>query len=258
MLAEFLTSNVFAFMLVFARLGAMFMFLPGFSASYVTMRARIAMALVITLVITPLLSRTLPDLPPTTAALLMLVGGEVLVGLFLGIFAQFLMSALTVAGTSIGRDTGLMSAMVFDPVTESQGAMIIGFLTILALVLMFALDMHHLMIQALISSYVTFPPAGDRFIIGDVLAVLTETLDDSFLIGLQIASPFLVFNLVFQIGMGLLSRLSPQMNVFFIGLPLQIMFGLAVLAVALPGMMFVFLRYFETSLTGFLPVGGGG
>lgn len=66
-----------------------------------------------------------------------------------------------------------------------------------------------------------------------------------------------MFNLVFQVGMGLLSRLSPQMNVFFIALPLQILFGLSVLAVALPAMMLVFMRFFETSFTGFLPGWGG-
>lgn len=258
MLADFLTSNVFAFMLVFARLGSMFMFLPGFSAYYVNMRARLAMALVITLVVAPVVAVVLPEMPASTSGLLLLVGEEVLTGIFLGLFAQFLMTALTVAGTSIGRDTGLMNAMVFDPVTESQGAMVISFITITALVLMFATDMHHLMIQALVSSYGLFPPAGDAFIFGDVVAVLTDTLDAGFMMGLQIAAPFLVFNLVFQIGMGLLSRLSPQMNVFFIALPIQILFGLGVLAVALPAMMLVFLRFFETNLTGFLPVFGGG
>lgn len=258
MLSEFLTSNVFAFLLVFARLGSMFMFLPGFSAYYVATRARLAMALVITLVVTPVVAGALPAMPGTTGGLLLLLGTEILIGLFLGLFAQFLMTALAVAGTSIGRDTGLMNAMVFDPVTESQGAIVISFITITGIVLMFAMDMHHLMIGALVSSYATFPPLGGRFIIGDALQVLTDTLDASFLIGVQIAAPFLVFNLVFQIGMGLLSRLSPQMNVFFIALPIQILFGLGVLAVALPAMMFVFLRFFETNLTGFLPGIGGG
>lgn len=257
MLSDFLTSNVFAFMLVFARLGSMFMFLPGFAAYYVTFRARLALALVITLVVTPVVAPVLPEMPGSVPGLLFVVGREVLVGLFLGLFAQFLMTALTVAGTSIGRDTGLMNAMVFDPVTESQGATIISFLTITGLVLMFAMDIHHLMIQGLVASYATFPPTGDSFILGDVVAVLTQTLDGAFAIGVQIAAPFLVFNLVFQIGMGLLSRLSPQMNVFFIALPIQILFGLGMLAVALPAMMLVFLRYFETNFTGFLPALGG-
>lgn len=189
--------------------------------------------------------------------LFVLLMHEVVVGLFIGLFAQVLMAALTVAGTSIGRDVGLMNAMVFDPVTESQGAVIISFLTLIALVLLFVLDIHHLIIQALVASYGMFRPGGDTFILSDVVNVLTTGLDDAFLVGLQIASPFLVFNLVFQVGMGLLSRLSPQMNVFFIALPLQILFGLSVLAVALPAMMLVFMRFFETSFTGFLPGWGG-
>lgn len=256
-LSAFLVTSVFAFTLVFARLGAMFMFLPGFSARYVPRNARLAMALLMTLVITPLVAERLPEMPQATAALVFLIGHEILIGIFIALFAQFLMAALTVAGTSIGRDAGLMNAMVFDPVTESQGAVIISFLTLVALVLLFALDMHHLMIEALIMSYLLFTPGGDTFILGDAVNVLTNGLDDAFQIGLQIASPFVVFNLTFQIGMGILARLSPQMNVFFIGLPLQILFGLGVLAVALPAMMLVFMRFFEQSFMGFFPGIGG-
>lgn len=257
MLDEFLVSNLFAFMLVFGRLGAMFMFLPGFSATYVNPNARLAIALLLTLVITPVVAPSLPDMPDGVAPMLVLLMHEILVGLFMGLFAQFLMSALTVAGTSIGRDAGLMNAMVFDPVTESQGAMVISFLTLIALVLLFALEIHHLIIQALVASYDMFRPGGDSFILSDVVNVLTHGLDDAFRIGLQIASPFLVINLVFQVGMGLLSRLSPQMNVFFIALPLQIMFGLVVLAVALPAMMLVFMGFFETRFSAFVPGFGG-
>lgn len=233
------------------------MFLPGFSATYVNRKARLAIALLLTLVVTPVVVPGLPALPDGIVRLFVLLMHEVVVGLFIGLFAQVLMAALTVAGTSIGRDVGLMNAMVFDPVTESQGAVIISFLTLIALVLLFVLDIHHLIIQALVASYGMFRPGGDTFILSDVVNVLTTGLDDAFLVGLQIASPFLVFNLVFQVGMGLLSRLSPQMNVFFIALPLQILFGLSVLAVALPAMMLVFMRFFETSFTGFLPGWGG-
>ncbi|EKV26678.1 Flagellar biosynthesis protein FliR [Caenispirillum salinarum AK4] len=256
-LDEFLVTNIFAFMLVFARLGAMFMFLPGFSATYVNRKTRLAIALLLTLVVAPVVLPVLPAMPEGTAQMLLLLMHEVLIGLFMGLFAQVLMAALTVAGTSIGRDAGLMNAMVFDPVTESQGAVVISFLTLVALVLLFALEIHHLMIQALVSSYAMFTPGGDSFILADVVNVLTQGLDDAFQIGLQIASPFLVFNLTFQVGMGLLSRLSPQMNVFFIALPLQIMVGLVVLAVALPAMMLVFMRFFETRFTAFLPGLGG-
>lgn len=256
-LSAFLVTSVWAFALVFARLGAMFMFLPGFSARYVNRNARLAMALLLTLVITPVVASALPPMPAMASELVYLVMHEVVVGIFIAMFAQVLMSALTVAGTSIGRDAGLMNAMVFDPVTESQGAVVISFLTIIALVLLFALDIHHLMIEALIISYLLFPPAGDTFILSDVVRVLTQGLDGAFMIGLQIAAPFLVFNLVFQIGMGILSRLSPQMNVFFIGLPLQILFGLGVLAVALPAMMLVFMRFFEQSFMAFFPGIGG-
>lgn len=250
---QFLISSLFPYMLVFVRLGSMFMFLPGFSGRYVPPRIRLGFALLLMLVVTPLLEPRMPAMPEGTGTLVFLILIEALIGIFLALFAQFVLSALSIAGMSISRDVGLMSAMAFDPITDSQGAVLVTFLTFTALVLTFALDVHHLLIEALVASYLLFPVGGETFIMSDVLALLTNKLDDAFLIGLQISSPFLVFNLVFQILLGLLARLSPQLNVLFVALPLQILVGMAILAVSLPAMMFVFMAFYENSLMGFFP-----
>lgn len=252
MLEHFLTLNTFHILLVFVRLGTVFMLLPGFSAIYVPVNVRLLLALVITLVVVSLVSPALPGLPDSAAGLIALVLGEAFIGVFMGLMAQVLMAALHLAGTSMGRDMGLMNAMAQDPVTEQQGAVIIGLLSNLAIVLMFVMDMHHLVIQAVVSTYSLFP-AGAAPLASDHLAMYVGTLAQAFYIGLQLAAPFIVYALVMQVTLGVISRLSPQMNVFFIALPGQIMMGLVVFMIVLPSLMLWYLNFFEDGFTRFLP-----
>ena len=94
--------------------------------------------------------------------------------------------------------------------------------------LIFATDLHHLVIAALHDSYTIFAP-GEMPIVGDVAQHITRIISASFRIGIQLSAPFLVFGLLFNLGLGVLSRLMPQMQVFFIGLPLSILLGFLLL-----------------------------
>jgi flagellar biosynthetic protein FliR len=121
--------------------------------------------------------------------------------------------------------------------------MIVGnFLTLLGITLFFATDMHHLVLAALNDSYTLFEP-GEVPAVGDVAALITRTVSGAFRIGIQLSAPFLAFGLVFNIGLGLLSRLMPQMQVFFVALPATILIGLLFLLLVLGTMMSVFLNY---------------
>jgi flagellar biosynthetic protein FliR len=100
--------------------------------------------------------------------------------------------------------------------------------------------MHHLVIAALNDSYALFAP-GSVPLMGDMASLTTQTIASAFKIGVQLAAPFLVFGMLFNIGLGVLSRLMPQMQVYFIGLPLSILLGLIILAVALGAMMATYL-----------------
>jgi flagellar biosynthetic protein FliR len=102
--------------------------------------------------------------------------------------------------------------------------------------------MHHLVIAALNSSYDLFEP-GEVPAVGDVAALVTKTAAGAFRIGIQLSAPFLAFGLLFNIGLGVLSRLMPQMQVFFVALPLSILIGLLFLLLVLGTMMGFFLDY---------------
>ena len=138
MLAELLPLDVFAVFLVFVRIAAALMLLPGIGEAYVSVQIRLAAAAVLTVAISPLVIGTLPILPATPLELLMLILGELVVGLLIGAAARLMMSALHVAGTVIAFQSSLGFALFVDPTQGTQGALIAAFLSLLGLVLIFA------------------------------------------------------------------------------------------------------------------------
>jgi flagellar biosynthetic protein FliR len=232
-----------AFMLVFARVGAMVMLLPGFGETNIPTRIKLSIALLLTLIILPL-HRTAYQVDMSSLTPLMtLMLHEIIVGVVLGATARVTLSALQVAGSVIAQQLGLGFVTAIDPTQGQQGLLIGNFLTILGLTLLFATDSHHLVIAALSESYRIFSP-GEVFPSGDVAALATRAFAGSFKIGLQLSAPFLVFGLVFNIGLGILARLMPQMQVYFVGVPLSILAGFLILGVVIAAIMGTFLDYF--------------
>ena len=247
MLSDLLSLNVFYFLLVFARLSVVFLLMPGISAAYVPARIRLMLALLVTLISLPLVQHYLPNQPESAAELVKLIFFEVVMGALIGTVIQMVMTALNLAGMVISRSAGLMNAFVDDPISNSQSAIVISLLNVMAVVLIFSSGLHGFMIMAIVDSYSLISP-NEPFLMGDLLNTVVTVLNKSFHIGLQIASPFLMYALVFQVTMGVMSRLSPQMNIFFVALPLQILLGFALLTIALPAMMLVFLNFFDSNL----------
>ena len=231
------------FMLVFARVGARVMLLPGFGESNIPVRIKLAIALLLTLIILPLHRAAYQVDMTSLTPLLVLMLHEIVVGIVLGATARVTLAALAVAGSVIAQQLGLGFVTAVDPTQGQQGLLIGNFLTILGLALLFATDSHHLVIAALNESYRIFSP-GELFPSGDVAALATRAFTAAFKIGLQLSAPFLVFGLVFNIGLGILARLMPQMQVYFVGVPLSILAGFLVLGLVLSALMGAFLDYF--------------
>lgn len=247
MLSSWLAANAFAFLLIFARVGAVITTLPGLSAVFVSIRIRLLLALAISLLLLPLLSEDLPSIPETPLALLLVLLAEVLVGVFIGLLPRIVIAALHMAGTFIALSISLANAMVQDPVSQSQSSTVAGFFGIFGLVLIFVTDLHHLMLGAIVNSYVLFP-AGDPLPVDDFAEALTSTLGASMALGLQLAAPFIIVGFVYNLGLGLLGRLMPQLPVFFFGLPIQIGAQLWVMMLTFSGIMLVFLGRFAALL----------
>jgi len=240
------------FMLVFARVGAMVMLLPGLGESNIPVRIKLAIALMLTLIIVPLHRADYHVNLDTLSALLIMMIYEILIGVVLGATARVTLSALQVAGAVIAQQLGLGFVTSVDPTQGQQGVVIGNFLTMLGITMLFATDSHHLVIAALNDSYSIFSP-GEVMPSGDVAALATRAFAAAFKIGMQLSAPFLVFGLVFNMGLGVLARLMPQMQVYFVGVPLSIMAGFVIFAVVLAAMMGSFLDYFVAVMHELMP-----
>lgn len=254
MLQEIVPAGLFAFFLVFSRVGAALMVLPGFGEAYVSPRYRLVLALAISLVVVPFLIPLLPPAPSNSLSLFLLLSGEIVVGLFLGAIARTMLSALQVAGMVIAFQSSMANAFSFDPISAQQGALAGGFLTTVGLLLIFVTNMHHLMLSAVVDSYAVFAP-GALPPLGDFSDAVTRIVARSFVLGLKIAAPFITIGLMFSLGVGLLARLMPQVQVFFIAMPLQIALGFLMLALTLSAAMLLLLNDIESLYAGFLTGG---
>jgi flagellar biosynthetic protein FliR len=239
---EIIPDLIAIYVLIFARIGTMVMLLPALGERSVPARVRLGIALLLSLlfypVAQPLFAGDLRSLPALVSAL----GAELGVGLVLGIAGRTLLSCMQTAGTTIANQLGLGFVTTIDPSQNQQGAIISGFLSITGLTLIFATDLHYLAIAALADSYRFFRP-GTLPETGDALKLVLDIAAGAFRVGLQLAAPFLVFGLIFNIGLGILARLMPQMQVFFIAMPATILGGLALLAVMLGVIMTTFHDY---------------
>jgi flagellar biosynthesis protein FliR len=241
------------FMLVFARIGSMVMLLPGLGESNIPVRVKLAIALMLTLIILPLHRDAYHVDLQSLPALLVLMLHEIIIGVVLGATARVTLSALQVAGSVIAQQLGLGFVTTIDPTQGQQGLLVGNFLTMLGITLLFATDSHHLVIAALSDSYAVFTP-DEVLPSGDVAALATRAFAAAFKIGLQLSAPFLVFGLVFNVGLGVLGRLMPQMQVYFVGVPLSILAGFLILGLVLAAMMDTYLDYFVGVMHQLIPV----
>jgi flagellar biosynthetic protein FliR len=241
---SFLPTYAAAFLLSFSRIGAMVMLLPALGEITVPARVRLTLALVLTAVILPLHRADYALDLRAFGPVLQMLGQEMLVGVVLGLVARLTIASLQIAGSVVAQQMGLGFVTAVDPTQGQQGAIIGNFLGVLGITLIFATDLHHLVIAALNDSYTVFRP-GDIPLAGDVAKLMTGTVASAFRIGIQLSAPFLVFGLLFNLGLGVLSRLMPQMQVFFVGMPLSILVGFLILILVLGAMMMTFLDNVE-------------
>lgn len=227
------------------------MLLPGFGQNGIPTRVRLAFALLLTLLMVPLVE------VPALASVLWPFGAltamlkEILIGLFIGLTVRMVLMATSIAGSTISNQMGLGLAQSVDPTQGIQGALFANFLGVLALTLVFATDLHHMVIAAIHDSYILFLP-GAMPPTSDMAMAVMMAMSEAFTIGVRISAPFLVFGLIFYVGIGVLSRLMPQVQIFFIAMPASIMLGFVLLAVLLSSMMMVYHEYLTLLLTRFL------
>ena len=181
----FLPALAATFMLVFARIGTMVMLLPGLGEMSVPVRVRLTVALVLAAVLLPLHQAAYQIDLRSFGPLIALLGQELFIGAMLGLTARLTIAGLQIAGNVIAQQLGLGFVTAVDP-TQGQQSVIVGnFLTVLGVTLIFATDLHHLVIAALDDSYKLFQP-GEIPLLADAAALTTRTVAAAFRIGIQL------------------------------------------------------------------------
>ncbi|MBJ6122056.1 flagellar biosynthetic protein FliR [Sphingomonas mollis] len=228
-----------AFLLLFARVGAVLMVLPVFSEDAIPGRIRMMIAFAMTLGLWGLLSPYVMPFARDTAMLPGIVVVELLTGLGLGMLVRIMFFAMATAGSIISLQIGLTSALLSDSQQGGQAMALSKFVSVAASVVCMALLVHHLWIAAIVRSYTTFP-VGGLPAAGDFATLAFATAGRSLALAVSLAAPMIVYGIVFNTALGLSARLAPAIQVFFVMQPLNLVFGIALFATLAGAMMTAF------------------
>lgn len=240
MLSQILPAEAFGYLLITIRMVAMVMTYPGIGDNTIPRKLRVTFAAATSVVVYLSVREAIPPMPASVWGLTMLAFRELIIGVMMGTVTRFILTAAHVAGSVISMQTGLAAAQSFDPAQGGQSAIVASFMTVMAITLIFVMDIHHLMIKGLVHSYSSFP-IGEVIPFVDFARVATHYVSSSFKLGIALASPFIAYALIFNLSLGLIARMMPQFQVFFIGMPINIYLGFTLMMLLLPSMVSLLL-----------------
>lgn len=251
MFSQLLVSELFVFLLVFCRIGSAIMLMPGIGEIYVYPRIRLLLALALSALIMPVLKHSMPPPPSLVPDVFVMIAGEVLIGLFMGALTRIIISAVHTAGTVIATQSGLATAMMLDVTQTSQTTAVSNLMSVTAVTLFFAADLHHLLLMSFKESYGIFTP-GQLPLFSDVASYGAESVTRAFAIAMHMASPILIVSILINLGSGILARLVPTIQIFFILLAPQILLSFFILMVTISGIMLWYVNRMQDAFENFL------
>jgi flagellar biosynthetic protein FliR len=250
-LGAFLSGHVFGFLILFCRLGSVLMLFPGIGETYVSPRTRLLFAVSFCFVLLEPMLPMLPKPPEAIPDLVRMLTIEIVIGLFFGTLLRLIISCLEAAGTVIGLQTGLSNATVLNPALATQSPLPSAMLSVAGLALIFVTGLDHYLFRSMIMLYDVFPP-GTGLMPGDMAQVVIQAANRSFILGIDLATPFFVVGLLLNIAVGILQRLMPQLQLFMIVLPVQIWGGLILFSLTIASILTIWLRFFDDYIANFL------
>lgn len=240
-------QQVYIMGLVFSRVGSMIMVMPGLGEAALSPRIRLSFALLTAFCIAPTVAPYLPPLDPTVGGMAFAVIKEVLIGLMMGTILRLFMSSLAMAGEIISIQTTLAFAQTSNPTQAQPSASVSTFLTLTGLTLIFVTNLHHSFLLAMSKSYTLFSPLK-ALPMQDMTTLAIKTVSESIKLGVQLSAPIIVFSLVLNIATGLVGRILPQFQIFFVATPLSVLFGLSLLALSMSMIGLVWIQHYESFL----------
>lgn len=238
------------FLILFTRVGAVIMLLPAFSEESVPVQIRLVLALGMSMGLYGLLAPHVAPVVKGGADLPILVISEMLVGLAFGSIIKIMFSAAAIAGSMVTQQIGLSSALIMDPALGGQSPLLARLMGMAAVIVCMALGVHHLWIAGIVQSYTTFP-VGGMPPAADFAQLAVHATGEAMALGVSLAAPLILYGALFNLALGLSARVAPQIQVFFITQPLNLMLGIAVFSVTVGSM----LTAFAAAMTAFMQDG---
>jgi flagellar biosynthetic protein FliR len=221
------------FFLIFLRVGAILMSMPIFTSKSIPLLFNFGLALAASIILFPLLD--LKAFPVLTSLGSLAIGaiGEILIGITIGMTVNLIFIGLQIAGQISGYQMGLAIAQVMDPADGEQVPLLAQFFQLFAFLTFLTINAHHWFLMALADSFHLVPPFGFK-ISGSLIEQLIQIAGNMFVIAIKVGAPVIAALLLASIAFGLIARTVPQMNVFFVAMPLKIIIGLLFIGFSLP------------------------
>ena len=222
----------------FVRIAACFMVAPGFSAKFIPPRVRILLAGAVALIVAPLVP--VSAVVPFSLAGIIVTLQQVIIGLSLGFVLQLIFDSLSMGGQLLSNTMGLGFAFNVDPL-RGVGTPVLGQLYMILVTLTYlALNGHLLLIEMLVDGFATLPVGASGLDSAAVWSVVTWG-SQLFEGGLMVALPGMTALLVVNLAFGVMSRAAPSLNLFAVGFPVTLTFGLAITYFGLPAVQHTFV-----------------
>ena len=231
---DLLQNHAAAFLLVLTRISGIFIVAPFLGSQNIPQYFRVGIAFAMTLVIYPVVMQRINFVaPPTVLAYTFSVLSELFVGWLIGFVAYICLMAVNMAGKIMDLQAGFAVVNEMDPTSGQQNPLIGSFLYYLTLIVFVLANGHHVLITALVNSIDVIPITGVQ-LNTSLATIMVDFTANIFLTGMKIAMPLTFAILLTNVSLGVLARTMPQMNIFVVGIPMQIVVGLFTLAIVVP------------------------
>lgn len=241
-IAAITAQQIQAFLLIFIRTVTMIALLPVFGSQNVPPTLKAGMAFFLSVILYPAIMHGAPALPAGTGLFVLMLCKELFVGIIIGYVASLLFSTIQFAGYLVDVLTGFSFVELVDPFSDTSVSIFGQFNVLIFTILFFLLNGHYFLLLAIQKSFEVIPLLGVHIPAGQLTSFLIKAVGDVFVLGFKFSAPIFVTLLLTQVALAIVARTVPQINVFFVGIPLNIMIALGVAIIALPGLAAMFKK----------------
>jgi flagellar biosynthetic protein FliR len=245
-IAAITANQIQAFLLIFVRTVTMIALLPVFGSQNIPLQLKAGLAFFLSIILYPaIMQHAAPMAAATTGLFILMVVKEIFVGIIIGYVASLLFSTIQFAGYLVDVMTGFSFVELVDPFSDTSVSIFGQFNVLIFTIMFFLFNGHYFLLLAIQKSFEIIPLFGVHIPAGRLTSLLIASVGNVFVLGLKFSAPIFVTLLLTQVALAVVARTVPQINVFFVGIPLNIVIGLGVAIIALPGLAEMFKKMID-------------